>query len=315
MKVWEAATGKVRLSLQWDKDPRYRGAGWDPRESPPFSADGRRLVLAIPGGGVRVWDLDTFRVVFACDTKALALEISPDGRKVAMLERVPDDRGREGDLTLWDVDTQTLLSTKPLSTLVGYLAWCKYSPDGSRVAVLVPVAVRRDRAPSYSSEVVALDTATGAELLTLKDKVGLGPMTFSPDGKILATTARSTEDLGVVLLWDVATGKELLRLQGHSGRAFDLAFSPDSQRLASVAVAGVARAGTPRSYEVKLWDTATGSEFLQLKRDGQRKAWIGYCLSFSPDGHRLLGRDLSGTDGSVETIWDATPRPEEPAGR
>src|SRR5262249_45355837 len=81
VKVWEAATGKVRLGLRWDNPPRSRHPRGDPRDSTPFSADGRRLALPVPGGGVRVWDLDTFRVVFACDSADPTPEVSPDGRK------------------------------------------------------------------------------------------------------------------------------------------------------------------------------------------------------------------------------------------
>jgi WD40 repeat protein len=305
VKVWEAATGQVRLSLRWEKGSRYPSPLVDDaRESTPFSADGRRLVLPVPGGGVRVWELDPFRVIFTCEAKAGALEISPDGRKLVTVELTPDGRGQEGGLILWDVDAQKRLYTRRSDP-----AWCKYSPDGSRVAVMLTTGARGGpvRSPAV---VVVLDTETGAELLTLKDNVEGWPMAFSPDGKLLATTARSTEGAGTILVWDVAAGKELPRLKGHSGAVLDLAFDRDGKRLASVA-----RAGTPGAYEVNLWDVATGSVFLHEKKDGELWPAVGHCLSFSPSGHGLLGRDLARPDGSVETIWDATPRPEEPARR
>src|SRR5262249_21752664 len=52
---------------------------------------------------------------------------------------------------------------------------------------------------------------------------------FSPDGRALAygTTA------GEVVLLELATMKERLRLRGHTGLVSRVAFSPDGQRLAS----------------------------------------------------------------------------------
>jgi WD40 repeat protein len=310
VKVWEAATGQVRLSLQWDKGARYPNPRVDDaREFTPFSADGRRLVLPVPGGGVTVWELDPFRVIFTCKAKSGAVEISPDGRKVVTVELTPDGRGQEGGLTLWDVDTQ-----KPLYTRRSDPAWCKYSPDGSRVALVLLTRATGGPVPfgpvPLPGVAVVVDTKTGAELLTLKNTVERWPMAFNRDGKLLATTARSTEGAGTIQVWDIAAGKELPRMTGHSGAVLDLVFDPDGKRLASVAMAG-----TPGAYEVKLWDIATGSEFLHAKRDARLWSAVGHCLSFSPDGHRLLGRDLARPDGSVETIWDATPRPEEPARR
>ena len=51
---------------------------------------------------------------------------------------------------------------------------------------------------------------------------------FSPDGRTLA----SAGDEGVVRIWDVATGKQILKLQGHQGGAHAAAFSPDGRHIA-----------------------------------------------------------------------------------
>ena len=52
---------------------------------------------------------------------------------------------------------------------------------------------------------------------------------FSPDGKTLAMASRE----GNVQLWDVATGKLLETLKGHSSAVLAVAFSPDGRTLAS----------------------------------------------------------------------------------
>ena len=68
---------------------------------------------------------------------------------------------------------------------------------------------------------------------------------------------------------------------------------PDGKRLVSAAVYD----GT-----VKVWDSQTGQELLNLKVGGNV-----FSLAFNPDGHWLAS-----DPGGTVTIWDATPLPEKP---
>jgi hypothetical protein len=54
-------------------------------------------------------------------------------------------------------------------------------------------------------------------------------LAFAPDGRALAAGTQSNE----VCLWEMATGRERCRLQGHQGWISGLAFAPDGNRLAS----------------------------------------------------------------------------------
>src|SRR5262249_12571196 len=80
---------------------------------------------------------------------------------------------------------------------------------------------------------------------------------------------------GEVRLWDVDTGKELHRLQGHRDLVYAVAFSPDSKLLAS--------GGGDRDRTVRLWDTSTGKE---VRRWDVPLGWVG-PLAFSPDSKTL----------------------------
>ena len=67
---------------------------------------------------------------------------------------------------------------------------------------------------------------------------------FSIDGKLLATGSLDK----TVRLWDLATGAERHRLDGHPLPLLTLAFSPDGRQLAT----------TGQGRGAHLWEAATG---------------------------------------------------------
>ena len=106
---------------------------------------------------------------------------------------------------------------------------------GSAVAVSPSgrVLVARDARDARTGRVVLVwEKATGKTICKLDCKPGQtdwAPVVVSPDGKFVAGCL----DREVIALWDVFTGKEVAKLEGHRGDVRSLFFSPDGCYLVS----------------------------------------------------------------------------------
>ena len=108
-------------------------------------------------------------------------------------------------------------------------------------------------------------------------------LTFSPDGKLVASGGSD----GRVRLWEVATGRELRRLEGHTDAVTSLDFKNDGKILASGA----------KDNTTRLWEVATGRELHLLAGHGD----VVRAVLFSPDGQTLV----SGSGDKTVKVWDS----------
>jgi hypothetical protein len=269
-----------------------------------FSGDGTRLLSTglgtdkgnNPYGEVLLWDVDgpqpRRRLLPRRYVKAVAL--SADGRQALC----GTFNSRVGTVSVFDLE-----DGKEVRRFEGHRATPQsvaYSPDGTRG--------------------LSADLGTGlARLWTVADvkEVRAFPghlACFSPDGGRVLTA-----ELEVLTLWGAASGKEVRRFKGTSGRVTSVAFAPDG-RHALTAGAGMApapgRSSAPRSRP-----TATASS----PRD--RTAWSGYgtrpaarsCTSFRATGRRCgawCSRPAAGGPPPAgSTRWSACGRcPDESHG-
>ncbi|HKB41467.1 MAG TPA: WD40 repeat domain-containing protein [Gemmataceae bacterium] len=140
------------------------------------------------------------------------------------------------------------------------------------------------------------EVATGKELRKFEGHTGgVWGVAVSRDGK-RAVTAGGAGSRGRVIdynadrsvrLWDVATGKELKKFEGHTGQVRGVALSSDGKRIASAGQDGV-----------RLWDAETGKELRQLT--GMSGGHHG--VVFTPDDAQVLA---AGADGRL-WLWDAS---------
>ena len=118
-------------------------------------------------------------------------------------------------------------------------------------------------------------------------------MTFSPDGKTLASAAGFTES--DVRLWDAATGQPTGRLEGHGSWVGSLVFWPDGRKLASCSA----------DQTIRTWDLAA-QECVDVLRGHQLEVWR---LALWSDHKTLVS---GGKDGTV-CFWDTAVPHQEPA--
>jgi WD40 repeat protein len=218
------------------------------------------------------------------------LAYSPDGKTLyssALAARFTCSYVVEDLIRQWDPDTGRELSRWQIPGSAGEQSLVAVNLNRRLVAFS---SCRNDR---VTLMVMALDTRK-----TLLSVPGaFTEVTFSPRGNILA--AWGVHDFRVHV-WDLATGRELRRLDSHMDKnnqfyasgGQTLAVSPDERFLASIV-------GPPG---VHLWELATGRETL----DRREKADFLSGIAFSPDGKTLAwSRRRDSRLGQWEVcLWD-----------
>ena len=128
------------------------------------------------------------------------------------------------------------------------------------------------------------DVVTREHIATLEHDSGGDAMVFSPDGSTLAVETWPYE----ITLWNMTTREKTARLDGHTHSIEALALSPDGKTLAS--------GGWDRT--IKLWDMET---IVNTATISDNDSGI-LSLSFSPDG-KTLASGHSASDSAVK-LWD-----------
>ena len=126
----------------------------------------------------------------------------------------------------------------------------------------------------------------GLELLPYRiSRLELGSLdisvTFSPDGKHIATTSRDNTSR----IWDTATGTQLAKME-HEDRVNAATYSPDGKYIATAS----------RDNTSRIWDAATGKELVKMEHED----WVN-AVTYSPDGKRIA----TASDDNTSRIWDA----------
>ncbi|MBL8759986.1 MAG: protein kinase [Phycisphaerae bacterium] len=153
----------------------------------------------------------------------------------------------------------------------------RYSPDGK----LIATTTRRNLLCLY-------DAQTGALVRECETPNSSCPWTirFTADG----TKVLSGNWNRAIYVWDVATGRNIRRLEGHRGLVTAIDFRPrEPDILASAAADG----------RIMLWDLSLPQNTPVLTLDAL-DGWEAWAMDFDKAGRRLLATNSVGTT----VIWD-----------
>jgi WD40 repeat protein len=273
-KRWHRRDNVIRLAdVTTGKDLQEFGghkgfvtrAAFSPNGTLLASADDRGVHLfEIPGG--------QDRVVLKRDRSGplmTSLAFSPDGSCLAAASW--------SDKSIWliQVATGNVIQTMKLTGEQKEVDPILYTPNGKTL-----ISGHDD------GYVLFWDMASGRTLRQFRaHESRFSAITLSRNGRTLATSSLSAfvNADNRVCLWETATAKPLVRFPGPQQEILQLAFSPDSQRVATCSGEGT----------VDLWEAASG-KLLQHCNLPTR------CLAFLPDGQTVLCGGLK--DGRIHFL-------------
>ena len=309
LRYWDIETWKeIKLEYLWDG----REIDYPMGRIAAFSPDGKRIVLASYDSTVRIWDIETNKVIHRLEGHTYCVNsaaFSPDGKQIVTAST--DDTAR-----IWDAETG-----KEVSCLVGHTGSvysAAFSPNGKGIVsagwdqivriwdVETNKVIRKHKGHTHYVNSIAF-SPDGEQVISASDDntvhiwdVRLDPeieprrfnghtsrvnfTAFSPDGTRIA----SASDDNTIHIWDVATGREIHKLDGHTNRVYSIVFSPDGERIVSAS----------SDHTVRIWDALSGKEIRKLNAGD-----VAYSVAFSSDGKQIASAPGDGNSNIVQ-IWD-----------
>ncbi|HEY83786.1 MAG TPA: PQQ-binding-like beta-propeller repeat protein, partial [Chloroflexi bacterium] len=245
-----------------------------------ISPDGR-TALFTGGNYLRLWNIEQWREtrrLLGHSDEIESVAISPDGRLIL-------SASADGSLRLWHPKDQ--------------IEFRRFETDGDMLtAVDVKADGRYLLVGGFSGDTALWDAAAGEAVRRFEGEglpIHPGEVAFSPDGKLAlvgAGDAFSGSGKKSLVLWDIETGEEIRRFEGHQYILRSVAFSPDGR----TALAGSQSVSTGDAGDLILWDIETGEIIRRFDATEDITT-----INFSANGERAL---TSSAYFSNITLWD-----------
>lgn len=268
LAVWDLSklVDRQAPSLEVMKRPEWAAPGASARQKlelfdPSLSAD-----VAIKRTADAMRALAAAPVTGLHEGGVLGCAFSPDGARVS-------SASSDATIGLWDAPTLSNLGT--LDGHAKAVNACAWSPHGDLV-----VSASEDGSLKLWDPTCATRSSGST-----RRKLELVSYCLSPDGRVIASGAAVGQMLGIILLREVETGKQLSTLAAHEYCAVVCDFSPDGRLLVSRSIQG---------GPILVWDVAAGKRLASL---GTGEG-VTQCV-FSPDGTAIVSA------GDSLRLWDA----------
>jgi len=228
-----------------------------------YSPDGKQALSGSDDKTMKLWDLSNgkeIRTFRGHTDKITSVAFSADGKNALT-------GSWDGTAKLWDLTTGREIQT--FSDIPGAVYSAAFSPDGNQILTCT------------ASKIQFWNLATAEKSRSITGTFS-HPAVFSPDRKMILSDSSGN----VLTVVELATGKVLQRLTGHTEYVTCIAFSPDGAH----AISG------SDDTTIKVWDLTKG----QLLRTMTRGSDYHTTVAFPFDGKMVL----AGLSDNTVQIWD-----------
>ena len=322
-------TGLDNIALLWEISTGHlvqRFGGYtESLSSASISPDGRFVLTGGVGGSAHLWDVSVGGEVRRFEGHiqgVTSVAFSNDGRFVVT-------GSYDKTARLWETSTGRLVQS--FEGHKGEISSVALSPPDGRFILTSSDADNVQLWEVSTKQMVRQFADSVNDFLWLPTTFVPPPfpVAFSPDGRFVLVGSRSADNK-TARLWEIATGLETRRFEGHKEGVYSVAFSRDGRHVltgswdhtallwetaterevqrfeghtgvvSSVAFSPDGRYVLTGSWDhtARLWEIATGLEVRRFKGHAD----IVISVTFSPDGHHVL---TGSQDGSAR-LWDAS---------